>query len=96
MPKYIHTVHTYIIDMNWNLIVKAIYVCMYVCMYVWRRSMKHMIFLAGLRGAVAYALANLFPDVNGNRSGAHYMYVCMYVCMCIHIHTYIYLLFTPT
>ena len=38
-------------------------------MYVWPRSMKHMIFLAGLRGAVAYALANLFPDVNGNRLG---------------------------
>eukprot|EP01036_Dinobryon_divergens_P028516 gene28516-37470_t len=29
------------------------------------KAMKHMIFLAGLRGAVAYALANLFPDLKG-------------------------------
>ena len=27
----------------------------------------HMIFFAGLRGAVAFACANIFPDTNGNR-----------------------------
>eukprot|EP00597_Dinobryon_sp_UTEXLB2267_P001206 CAMPEP_0170073510 /NCGR_PEP_ID=MMETSP0019_2-20121128/10914_1 /TAXON_ID=98059 /ORGANISM="Dinobryon sp., Strain UTEXLB2267" /LENGTH=755 /DNA_ID=CAMNT_0010283085 /DNA_START=68 /DNA_END=2335 /DNA_ORIENTATION=+ len=30
-------------------------------------GMKHMIFFAGLRGAVSYSLANLFPDDFGNR-----------------------------
>jgi sodium/hydrogen exchanger 3 len=28
---------------------------------------KHAVFFAGLRGAVAYALANIFPDDNGNK-----------------------------
>ena len=28
----------------------------------------HMVFFAGLRGAVAFACANIFPDTNGNRS----------------------------
>ena len=27
----------------------------------------HMVFFAGLRGAVAFACANIFPDTNGNR-----------------------------
>ncbi|CAE7813885.1 SLC9A8, partial [Symbiodinium microadriaticum] len=31
------------------------------------RSTKHMVFFSGLRGAVAYACANIFPDQNGNR-----------------------------
>jgi NhaP-type Na+/H+ or K+/H+ antiporter len=31
-------------------------------------STKHMVFFSGLRGAVAYACANIFPDQNGNRS----------------------------
>mmetsp|Transcript_23901 Transcript_23901/g.24496 ORF Transcript_23901/g.24496 Transcript_23901/m.24496 type:complete len:590 (-) Transcript_23901:340-2109(-) len=30
-------------------------------------STQHMVFFAGLRGAVAYACANIFPDNNGNR-----------------------------
>jgi NhaP-type Na+/H+ or K+/H+ antiporter len=28
---------------------------------------KHMVFFSGLRGAVAYACANIFPDELGNR-----------------------------
>lgn len=31
------------------------------------RATKHMVFFSGLRGAVAYACANIFPDENGNR-----------------------------
>lgn len=31
------------------------------------RSTKHMVFFSGLRGAVAYACANIFPDINHNR-----------------------------
>ena len=32
------------------------------------QNTKHMVFFSGLRGAVAYACANIFPDENGNRS----------------------------
>jgi len=32
-----------------------------------KTNTMHMVFFSGLRGAVAYACANIFPDDHGNR-----------------------------
>jgi NhaP-type Na+/H+ or K+/H+ antiporter len=30
-------------------------------------STKHIVFFSGLRGAVSFSCANIFPDTNGNK-----------------------------